>query len=241
MPVAALAADYPAGAHVLPHTHRRAQLLYAISGVMIIDADAGRWVVPPTRAVWLPPGLAHSVQMRGAVQMRTVFIEPGAALQMPGTPCVIHVRPLLRELILAATELALDYTTGGRDELLARLLLAELGALEQLPLHLPWPTDARLRKLCTALQQAPEHAHTLDHWAARLGMSEKTLQRLFQHQTGVTYGRWRQQARLLLALEQLARGEKILSVALAQGYQSQSAFAAMFKRHFGVPPSTFYA
>jgi AraC-like DNA-binding protein/quercetin dioxygenase-like cupin family protein len=240
MPVAALAADYPHGAFIESHRHRRAQLLYAVEGVMLIEAQAGRWVVPPTRAVWLDAGLEHTVRMSGNVRMRTVFVEPGAVEGLPQGSCVLDVPPLLRALILAAVEVPLDYVAGSRDELLMRLLLAELIAIPRLPLYLPWPADERLRRVCDAILAAPEQDHELASWAQTLGMGVRTLHRAFQRETGMTPGRWRQHARLFLALERLAHGEKIVSVALDHGYASQSAFAAMFKRHFGIAPSDFY-
>lgn len=240
-PVAVLAADYPHGALVPSHQHRRAQLLYAVEGVMLIEAHAGRWVVPPTRGVWLDAGLEHTVRMSGNVKMRTVFVEPGTVAHLPSGSCVVEVPPLLRELILAGVNVPFGYDEAGRDGLLMRLLLAELAAIPRLPLYLPWPEDARLRQLCDAIMQEPGLAHEAAPWAARLGCSERTLHRAFQRETGMTFGRWRQHARLLSALEHLAHGEKIVTVALEHGYTSQSAFAAMFRQHFGVPPSAFYA
>jgi AraC-like DNA-binding protein len=179
--------------------------------------------------------------MSGDVKMRTVFVEPGAAAQLPTRSCVVEVHALLRELILAAIEVPQDYTAGSRDDHLMQLLLAELNAVPLLPLYLPWPTDARLRAVCDSVLAAPDDNRTIAAWAATLEVSEKTFHRWFQRETGLTFGRWRQQARLLLALKRLAHGEKIIAVAMDHGYTSQSAFAAMFKRHFGVVPSAFYA
>lgn len=239
MPMAAMAVDYPNGAFIATHSHRRAQLLYAIEGVMIISAAEGRWVVPPTRGVWLAAGLEHTVQMSGAVKMRTVFVEPGLA-PVPHESCVVEISPLVRELILAAIDIPVDYADDTRDARLMRLLLDELDALTVLPLYLPWPKDTRLARVCEQLTTAPDDASTVAGWANAAGLSAKTFQRRFAAETGITFGRWRQQARLLQALEALAHGEKIVNVALDHGYASQSAFAAMFKRHFGVPPSAFY-
>ncbi|GLZ21753.1 AraC family transcriptional regulator [Burkholderia plantarii] len=239
-PVAAMAARYPHGTLIAPHRHRRAQLLYAIEGVMQITAETGAWVVPPTRGVWLEAGLDHAVRMSGDVQMRTVFVEPSVAQPLRARTGVVDVPPLLRELIVAAIDVPLDYQPGSRDDHLMQLILAELISVPQLPLHLPWPRDARLRAVCDALLASPHDDRTVAEWAGDLGMSEKTLYRWFNRETGLTFGRWRQQARLLLALQRLAHGEKILSVALDHGYRSQSAFTAMFKRHFGVAPSAFY-
>jgi AraC-like DNA-binding protein len=240
MPVAALAADYPHGTFVASHRHRRAQLLYAVEGVMLIEAQTGRWVVPPTRAVWLDAGLDHTVRMSGNVRMRTVFVEPGTVDHLPGSSCVVEVHPLLRELILAAVDVPFDYARGSRHELLMQLLLAELAAIPRLPLYLAWPVDTKLRTICDAIMASPDQRHAVADWAEVLGIAEKTLHRMFHRETGMTFGRWRQHARLFMALEQLAHREKIVNVALEHGYTSQSAFAAMFKRHFGVAPSAFY-
>lgn len=207
---------------------------------MIVEARAGRWVVPPTRGVWLDAGLEHRVRMSGRVKMRTVFVEPDAVAHLPQGGCVVEVPPLLRELILAAALLPLSYEDTGRDGLLMRLLLAELAAIPRLPLYLPWPQDKRLRALCDALSRDLAQVHEAAYWAEQMQVSTRTLHRAFLRETGMTFGRWRQHARLLSALERLAHGEKILSIALDHGYTSQSAFSAMFKQHFGVPPSAFY-
>lgn len=240
MPVAGMSVDYEDG-HVIPmHSHRRAQFLYAVTGVMVIETADGKWVVPPTRGVWLQAHAWHTVRMRGRVSMRTLFVDPDAAPDLPSGDCVLDVQPLLRELVLAAAKVPLHYALGSRDGRLMRLLLDELRALPVLPLHLPWPSDRRLRSVCDRLATCPDDGTTVDEWARQLGMSEKTFHRQFQRHTGITFGRWREQARLLLSLEPLARGEKVVTVALQHGYRSQSAYAAMFKRHFGVPPSSFY-
>jgi AraC-like DNA-binding protein len=240
MPVSAMAADYDDGHFIEPHSHRRAQLLYAVQGVMLVQTQAGRWVVPPSRGVWLEAGVAHSVRMRGQVRMRTVFIDTDAAAQLPRGRCVLHNSPRLRELILAAVNIPLDYPRESRDGRLTRLLLDELHTVPVLPLYLPWPSDARLRSVCERLAAAPGDTTTIAGWARALAMSQATFHRRFLRHTGMSFGRWRQQARLLLALEHLARGEKIIAVAAEHGYASQSAFTAMFRRHFGVAPSLFY-
>ena len=122
-----------------------------------------------------------------------------------------------------------------------RLILDELRALPVLPLHLQMPADARLRRICEALQGRLDDDSTLADWAERLAVDVKTIQRLFARETGMTFGQWRQQARLLRALELLATGEKVIAVALALGYDSPSAFATMFRKQFGLTPSQFFS
>lgn len=178
--------------------------------------------------------------MCGPVQMRTVFVACDANRKLPRSSCVISVRPLLRELIVAACQVPLDYAANSRDERLMLLLLDELQATSALPLHLPLPSHPGIRKVCQLLMKDPSDCQTTEQWARSAGMTPRTFQRTFGRETGLTFGQWRQQVRLLAALERLARGERIIDVAFDSGYSSQSAFAAMFRRQFGMPPSEFY-
>jgi len=238
--MAAMEVDYPAGSSTGSHSHPRGQLLYAIEGVMIVRSAAGAWVVPPNRAAWLIAGTEHEVRMCGAVKIRTVFVDPSTAPHLPAASCVIAVSALLRELVVEAVRIPVDYRPDSRDERLMRLLLDELRASDSLPLHLPVPCDARLRVICEALMENPGIDQTATQWASQLGIAAKTVHRLFAKETGMSFAQWRQQARLLSALQRIAGGERIIDVALDHGYASQSAFSAMFKRHFGMPPSAFY-
>ncbi|NIE98562.1 AraC family transcriptional regulator [Pantoea sp. Acro-805] len=240
MPVTAVAADYPNG-HVIPaHRHDLAQLLYAIEGVLVIETAEGRWVVPPSRGVWLMAGIDHTVRMRGAARIRSILVQPDVLPGLPDKDCVIEVSPLLRELLLAATQVKGHYQPDSRDARLMRFILDELAALPVLPFNLPWPADARIARVCQMLVNEPAETKKAEDWAALLAMSVKTFHRQFLKETGVTFGRWRQQSRLLLSLECLALGQSVLEVALQHGYDSQSAFAAAFKKQFGISPSGFY-
>lgn len=234
------ASDYPAGAVIGDHSHEKHQLIYAVHGVMGVAAEGGQWIVPPTRGIWVPAGMTHSIRCIGVVHMRSVFVRPGAATNLAATSQAVGISPLLRELIQAAADVPVPYAANSRDGRLMRLLLDELRALPVLPLYLPQPADPRLQRICARLQQRPDDPSTLGDWAASLRIDVKTIQRLFARDTGMTFGQWRQQARLLHGLERLAGGEKVVEVALALGYDSPSAFATMFKRQFGQTPSQFF-
>ena len=238
--VAARATDYPAGWEIPPHTHGKHQLLHALQGVMVVHADAGQWVLPPSRGLWMPAGMTHALRCIGEVQMRSLFVQPDAAPQLFTGCQVVGISPLLRELIRAAVDVCPPTPPDSRDARLLRLLLDELHALPVLPLHLPMPTDARVLALCRRLLQRLDDSSTLADWAQQLGVDGKTIQRLLIAQTGMTFGRWRQQARLLRALELLAAGDKVIDVALALGYDSPGAFTTMFRKHFGLAPSQFF-
>ncbi|MBV8622222.1 MAG: helix-turn-helix transcriptional regulator [Herbaspirillum sp.] len=241
-PCGALAIDYPHGHVIPPHRHPHAQLLYAIEGVLCVETADGRWVVPPTRGVWLQPDVQHQVRMRGAVKMRTVFIHDGHLPGLPQQNCVLDIPPLLRELIVAAVGLGQGpaLPPASRAWHLLHLLVMELRSVPVLPLYLPLPADPGLRRQCEALMQEPDLQLTVEQLAAQLHIATRTFHRRFRAGTGMRFAHWRQQARLLLALEQLARGDKVIDVALAHGYTSQSAFAAMFRKHFGSVPSRFF-
>lgn len=238
-PIAVMAKDYPRGAANAPHRHRRGQLIYAATGVAAVTTPSGTWVVPPHRAVWVPAETEHWIRTSTAASLRAAFVDA----DVPGLPprcCVIAVSPLLRELLLRAASLALDYDENGPDGRIMAVILDELRALPVLPLHLPRPTDPRLRRVCDAIERDPAQTRTLAGWARLAGAAPRTLARLFASETGMSFGAWRQQARLLAALDRLAAGERVTAVALDLGYQSPSAFTCMFRRALGTSPTRYF-
>ncbi len=238
--VACRAVDYPAKWEVSAHEHAKHQLIYAVSGVMSVRTAAGYWVVPPSRALWMPAGMTHAIRCIGEVHMRSVFVRQDAAAHLPRKSSTVEISPLLRELILSASRVSHPYRANSRDGRLMALVLDELKTLPILPLHLPYPKDARILRICQRLADQLDDSSTLSDWAKRLAIDVKTIQRLFAAQTGMTFGQWRQQARLLRALELLATGEKVIDVALSLGYDSPGAFATMFRKQFGQVPSQFF-
>lgn len=234
------ATDYPENWHIPPHAHDKHQLIYAIEGVMVVNSAQSQWTVPPSRGLWMPRGQVHAIRCVGAIKMRSVFVQPDDSLDLPGETRAVSISPLLSELIKASVDMPHPHRPDSREARVMRLILDELEILPTLPLNLPQPGDPRLRKICAALQRNPGDSSTLAHWSAHLNLDEKTIQRLFRKDLGMTFGQWRQQARLLLALERIAVGEKIIDVAGELGYDSPSAFSAMFRKHFGKTPSQFF-
>ena len=237
--VAAMPKDFPSGFEIAMHAHERAQLIYATVGTMRVATGDGVWVVPPQRALWMPGGVQHGIVMLGDVTMRTLYLRADAVAFMPDTCRVLPVSPLLRELIVRATELPMHYDESGPAGHLMALLLAELQGLQSLPLQLPMPADARLRGLCAALLEAPGDRRSLAAWARTINTSSRTLARRFQEETGLSFGAWRQQARVLDAMGRLAGGQPVTQVAFDLGYDSVSAFSAMFRRAAGASPRLY--
>lgn len=235
-----------------PHHHPWGQLAYCASGLLQVTvADAApnqtggletTTIVPPSRAVWIPPGARHAVSMLETSQLYTLYIDPSVVTADWRRSRVLVVSPLLRELVLG---MELPHHAGDelRQRALSTLVLAELAHAPTQPLGVPMPDpqrgDRRLRAVCEAVLNAPAQHATLAGWAAHSGASERTLARLFRDELGMGFQRWRQQVLLAHALPMLARGTPVSQVAAAAGYASDSAFSAMFRAALGQPPSRF--
>lgn len=239
--VVATGNDYPPHHALPPHGHRRGQLLYAATGVVTAITAEGSWVVPPQRALWIPPGVTHEVRMNGQVSTRSAYVARAAAAAagLPPRCRVINVSPLLHALLLEAVDLPSHYALDSRDGRLMALLLDEIRRMPVLALNTPLPRERRLAALCRALLDTPTLDADIDRMADRAGMSRRHFTRLFREQTGMSFGAWRQQACLLAALTRLSRGEPVTRVALDLGYASPSAFSAAFRRVLGAPPSRY--
>jgi AraC-like DNA-binding protein len=238
-PIAVLSDDYRSGFVDPLHSHVRAQFVYAISGVTILSTHDNSYVAPPQRAIWIPAGVEHEVRCRGRVQIRTLYISNDAAPDLATSCQVLEVSNLLRELILAAAELPVEYDLEGRDARIMDLILDEIRRAPRIPLHVPMPSNERLARICkTILADSAQH-EDLDDWAAAAAMGRRTFTRSFRRETGMSFATWRQQVRLMDALSRLATGHSVTSTALDVGYNSPSAFTAMFRRTFGVPPTHY--
>jgi AraC-like DNA-binding protein/quercetin dioxygenase-like cupin family protein len=236
--LAGMAKSFVDGHEIGLHHHRRDQLLYAASGIMRIRTEREAWIVPPDRAVYIPARTAHSVSMRGAVEMRTLYIVPGSAPDLPSVPVAIQVTDLLRALIMALIEEPLHYDEAGRGGAVAGLIHSEIARADRLSLVVPMPADGRLGRMCLALLADPADARTLDQWAELAGASPRTLARLFRDEVGLSFSAWRQRVRFHNALEALVKGEPLVRVAARNGYRSPSAFSAAFRKAMGAAPSS---
>lgn len=223
------------------HEHRKAQLIMALRGLVTCEVAKGLWMVPPQCALWIPGGMEHSVRGVGEVAIYILFVEPDAAPAMPKECCTVAIGPLLRELIIGVAKLPPLYDREGAQGRLTQTMLDELAAAPVERLHLPLPSDPRLRRIADALTADPSDRATIGEWARRVAMSERTLFRLIHREIGMSFGRWRQQFHIMVALERLARGEAVQLVAFDLGYESASAFITMFKKVLGEPPGKYLA
>jgi AraC-like DNA-binding protein len=240
-PIVAVTNEYPPAFELDWHQHRRGQLLYAARGVVVVSTPQGAWVAPPERAVWTPAGCRHAVRMVGSVITRSVLVEPDAPGSLGDACKVIDVSPLLRDLLVAACDVAPEYDVAGRDGMVMALLLEEMRRAPEVPLAVPFPQSVELARKCHSFLDNPSPHDTIDRWSDDLGMGRRAFTRAFRRETGISFGAWRQQACLIVALPRLAAGESVTTTALDLGYDSPAAFTTMFKRLIGVPPSLYRA
>jgi AraC-like DNA-binding protein len=239
--VRSFAANYSSGYVIEPHLHDWRQLLFASSGAMTVHGGSSCWMIPPGRAVFIPAGCGHSIGMWGEVALRSLafpaaWTEP--ALAHPECR-VLSVTPLLRELILRVIEMGALDSRVPADHRLAQVLLDQMAAAPVTPAALPMPSDPRARAVAGHVLADPAAEDSIAAIARRYGAARRTLERLFRAETGMSFGLWRQKARMLHSVRLLAEGAPVTDAALDAGYRSVSAFIAAFKRTFGCTPGRF--
>lgn len=215
------------------------QLIYATRGVMTVYTDDGAWVVPPHRGVWIPAGFRYRVEMSGEVALRMLYVRAGR--RRASRLCsVVNVTPLLRELIVRTNLIgALDSGIPEQSRLIG-VILDELKVLTSVPLQLPLPQDARAAKFAALAAAESGDKLPIAKVLRHVGVSRRTLERIFMAETSMSLGQWLRRQKLLHALRLLAAGEGVNTIALELGYNSASAFIAMFRRELGQTPTRYF-
>ena len=227
----------PAGSVFDWHTHSEHQLAWAASGVLTVRTSSAAWVLPPTRALWIPAGLRHETLSSGAATMRSLYIRPDRSPVTWTAPTPVTASPLLAEMIgyLGGDTLA------GAARARAEAVLADLlQPVAMTTIDLRMPDDDRARQVAMALLANPADKRTLAEWGREARASERTLARAFLAGTGIPFGRWRTLLRLQAALPALAAGDPVSAVARRAGYDTASAFVAAFRRETGLTPAAYF-
>ena len=250
-PVRAKATHLRADSRVEPHSHAWAQVAFSATGVVRMTAGHGNYIVPPSRALWIPPHVEHMVSVVEDADVRTLYIhqragrcgpDAGADDEPRWRECrVLEVSSLLRELVLHLSIEPGVHAATARDRSISQLVLDELRRARAVPLGVDLPRDKRLRALCEAVLEEPTRHATLEGWATDTGASPRTIARLFRAELGTSFVQWRQQVLLAKAVSMAGRGKAMGQIASELGYASASAFSAMVRRSVGEPPSRFLA
>ena len=228
--------DYKA--EVPEHRHRQSQLVLALHGAVTCTAANGLWIVPPGCGVWIPGGVLHSNRATSNARLLYLFVEPGAAA-LPDRCCTLSVSPMLREMILRLARGPHSYAPDDHLGRLVRVLLDELSLMPKRALELPVSGHPKIAAIAAALTAEPGDRRTIEQWAAHVAVSERSLKRLMIAETGLTFGRWRRQLHLVVALRELAGGATVQKVAGDLGYDSATAFIVMFRKALGTTPARY--
>lgn len=221
------------------HSHRMGQLVFALHGGVICEEPSGLWMVPPGCGVWIPGGVPHSNRATLNAKIGFLFVDPNATT-MPIECCTLAITPLVNEMISHIEALPTPYPLDHSTSLIVDVLLDQLPRMEKQQLHLPISGHQKLRKIADQFAQDPADRTTLGDWSKRLGMSERSFSRLVLKETGMTFGRWRQQFHLIVALQSLSKGISVQETSAVLGYESVTAFITMFKKALGKSPKQYF-
>ncbi len=231
--------NWEAGA-LAEHRHDRHQLVYASKGIIYLTALNRVWLIPPGRALWIQGGTHHAFNVRRSAEVIVLYIDPLIDPLGGGSKCfVAEVGGLMKELMRSCAGLAWDYQSGSEADRLTAVLIDQVKYLKLQPLDLPMPSDPRAIKLARILKKEAANRESIAVLATRIGASKRTLERLFEKETGVSLGLWRFRQKMIYSLELLARGESVSNTSIDVGYDSPSAFVVAFKSFFGQTPSRY--
>lgn len=222
------------------HRHARGQIFALTRGLLVVEAGSERWMFPSQRCAWIPPECEHAARSAGGAAGSMIYLSAEACRGLPKKPCMFSSSELLFAIVHRVLTWNLSQALNPAQERLIAVLRDEIRQPEQQPLHLPIPREERLAKVARALLDDVADNRTLDEWGHYAGMSRRAFMRAFTAEVGMTFGRWRQQARLLAAVEMLAEGKTVTETAIAVGYDSVSAFIEMFRTMLGSTPQTYF-
>lgn len=237
--VSTLAYEYAADHRVPEHAHGSDQLIHAVRGVMEVSVGQSYWLIPPNFAIWVPARTMHRIRMAGAVSMRTVYLRRDLAARSADACMVLHVSPLLRELIVETVRIGHLRTRNRLHCALRDLLIAQLSNASPIPTCVTLPREARALAVANAFLANAARAPALHDLCTQVGVSVRTIERVFRKDVGMDFESWKRQVRLMKGAELLARGRPVKEVAFEVGYRQPSAFVQMFRRTLGTTPKAW--
>jgi AraC-like DNA-binding protein/mannose-6-phosphate isomerase-like protein (cupin superfamily) len=237
--VATLAYEYPSRFEVSEHAHGSDQLIYAISGLMEVSSKESVWLIPPHFALWIPARTYHRIHMPGPVSMRTLYLRTGLKARLGSCCAVLHVTPLLRELIVETVRISQLRMRNRHECALRDLLISQLQKASPMPTFVTLPREKRALAVAEAILQNPAESKPMAALCAEAGASVRTIERVFRREIGSSFELWRRQVRLTKAVELLVSGYSIKEVAQKVGYCQSSAFVEMFRRTLGTTPKAW--
>jgi AraC-like DNA-binding protein/mannose-6-phosphate isomerase-like protein (cupin superfamily) len=230
-----------AGWELAFHSHKKTQIMMSVAGLGLCEAEGAIWLIPPGAAILIPAGVEHRVAVSGKIEGYAVFIETSKSPGLSLKTSTIAVNPLLRELVVRSAQFPVDYSSTGVESRVMEVLIDEIAAAPTGGLYLPMPLDVRLRAIFQSMITNPADRGDIASWSKRAGLSERTFARMIAAQTGMSFGRWRQHLNIILALQWMAAGATVESVAFDLGYENVGSFITMFRKAMGNSPARYVA
>ena len=237
--IATLGYEYPSGFQIPEHAHRSDQLIYATSGLMEVSSGQSVWLIPPHFALWIPALTHHHIRMPGAVSMRTLYLRKSLTARSDLHCAVLHVTPLLRELIVETVSVGQLRMKHRYECALRELLVPQLRRASSVQTSITLPREHTALAVAQAILRNPAEVKSLAVLSSEAGVSARTIERMFRKDVGSSFDSWRRQVRLMRAVELLISGASIKEVAFKVGYNHSSAFVEMFRKTFGTPPKAW--
>lgn len=237
--VATLAYQYSSSFQIPDHAHGSDQMIYAISGLMQVSSDQSTWLIPPNFALWIPARTRHRIQMSGPVSMRTLYLRRSLTARLESRCAVLHVTPLLRELIVETVRVGQLRIRNPYERALRDLLISQLQKASPMPTFVTLPQERRALAVAQAILRNPGESRTMACLCTEVGVSVRTIERAFVKEVGTNFESWRRQVRLTRAVQLLVSGCSIKEVASKVGYCQSSAFVELFRTTFGTTPKVW--
>ncbi|NHO32833.1 helix-turn-helix domain-containing protein [Acetobacter fallax] len=220
-----------------PHVHERGQIFVVESGVMAVITQSSYWLIVPGQLLWLPPGFVHEARSHGAIAGWSLYITAERCSSVAHDPFVSDCTRLLLAQVERLSKNAKEAACQASFTRLSESFWDEFLSIPRHSVSLPFPEDARLKRVTEALSAIPADPRSQQEWADMAGMSLRSFIRHFTAEMGMPFSVWRQRLRILNAQERLARRERVTDVAAAVGYESLGAFTAAFRKATGCSPS----
>lgn len=237
--ISTLAYEYPSGYKVPEHAHGSNQLIYATRGVMEVSAGQSLWLAPPHLAIWIPARTRHRIRMVGTVSMRTLYIKRKFVPHAPSACAVLHVSPLLRELVVEAVRIGQLSMKNPLHCSLRELILFQLQNAAPVPMYVTMPKDSRALGVAQTFIENQADAQSLRNLCKKMGVSVRTIERTFLREVGTSFEFWRRQARLMKAIELLVEGRSVKEITAEIGYRHSNAFVELFRQTLGMTPKAW--
>lgn len=237
--VATLTYEYPSSFQVAEHAHGADQLIYAISGLMEVSSGQCIWLIPPHFALWIPARTSHRIRMSGPVSMRTLYLRPGLLARHEQSCAVLHITPLLRELILETVRVGRLRLRNQYEYALRDVRIRQLQNASPIPTLITLPREDRALAVAQVILRNPAQPQPMTALCAAVGASARTVERIFRREVGTNFVSWRRQVRLTKAVELLAMGHSIKETAFKVGYSQSGALVEIFHKTFGKTPKAW--